>query len=286
VDVLRMSPTTARGVDTLVGADWRASSVVGARTIYRGPLRGTAAVSRASFETRAFTRLLYEGASYAPYATYADLAGSLARLLGRARPPPLTVAYWDELDAIQHLRGPADPTGDLEIERLTALLAYVARSVGGRAAERTTVLLTADHGHVPTEAAHQTAFDRVPAIARRLARPPTGDRRVGLLKARAGETGALRAAVLRALPRGARVLSADAAIEGGLFGPPPFHPELGERVGDLVALVPSPGGITYHWPGREPSGRELRGGHGGLEASELLVPLVAGRLRDVGLGDG
>lgn len=278
VDVLRMTPTTAQGLDTLAGPDWDPSTVVGAPTIYRGPLAGSIAVSRDVFEGKAFSRLLYDGTRYAAYATYSDLAGVLVQLLSRRRPPGLLVAYWDELDAVQHLRGPASPSFDLEIERLAALLAHVARHVPEPVARRTTVVVTADHGHLPTVPALQRSFDAIPAIARRLARPPTGDRRVGLLKARSGEIPSLRSAVLRALPRGARVLDAEAAISAGLFGPPPFHPELHERIGDLVALVPSPGGITYRWPGHPPSTRELQGGHGGLEAPELIVPLITGRL--------
>jgi hypothetical protein len=71
------------------------------------------------------------------------------------------------------------------------------------------------------------------------------------------------------------------AIDAGLFGPPPFHPELSERLGDLLVLVPSPAGITYRIPGAPARTRYLIGAHGGLEPEELLVPLVAGPLSEL-----
>ncbi len=281
VDMLRMSPLGVAQDEALVGPAWSSSSVIAAPTIFRGSVAGAVAVSRDRFEGHAFTRMIYDGAAYEPYSAFADLAASLVHLLGREPPPPLVVAYWDELDTVQHLRGPAAPWAELEIARLADLLGFVASALTPARARQTTAIVTADHGLVPLEPSRQTAFDAAPEIMAHLARPPTGDRRVGLLKARAGEVAALERAVLERLPAGARSLSADEAIRAGLFGPPPYHPELEERVGDLVVLVPSPGGITYALPGRSPARRHLLGGHGGLEPSELLVPLVAAPLAEL-----
>jgi Type I phosphodiesterase / nucleotide pyrophosphatase len=278
VDMLRMSPHGVAQEDAFVGPAWSPSVVLGAPTIFRDGIRDAVAVSRDRFEGRGFTRMLYDGAQYEPYLGYADFAAALAQVLGRRPPPPLVFAYWDELDTVSHLRGPGSPSVDLELERLHALLGYVARSLGPGAAGATTVLVTADHGLVPAEPERQSAFDADPEVADRLIGPPTGDRRVGFLRARPGQLEPLERAVLATLPKGARSIRAEEAIRGGLFGPPPYHPELLERVGDLVVLVPSPGGITYTLPGRSPSRRGLLGAHGGLEADELVVPLIAARL--------
>jgi len=278
VDVLRMSPHGVAQDDALLGPAWTPSVVLGAPTIFREGVPDAVAVSRDRFEGRGFTRMIYDGAAYEAYATSSDLADALVHVLGRPSPPPLVVGYWDELDAIQHLRGPDAASVDLELDRLASVLDFVARSVGPKAARATTVLVTADHGLVPAEPARQTWVDTEPTIADHLALPPTGDRRVGLLKARTGEVDALREAVLERMPAGTRVLASAEAVHGGLFGPPPYHPELFERVTDLVVLVPSPGGITFTLPGRKRPRRSLLGAHGGLEAEELVVPLVSGPL--------
>jgi hypothetical protein len=279
VDMLRLSPHGVPLDDALVGPTWSPELVLGTPTIFRAAVRGAVAVSRDRFEARGFTRTIYDGARYVPYAAGSDLAAALVRVLGRSDPPPLVTGYWDELDTVQHLRGPADPAADLELERVAGLLDFVARSVEPSVARRTTVLVTADHGLVPAEPSRQTAFDAEPTIVAELGRPPTGDRRVGLLKARSGAVERLRAALVARVP-GGTVLDAEEAVRTGLFGPPPYHPDLAETVADLVVLVPSPGGITYLLPGRPPSSRQIVGAHGGLEPDELLVPLVAGPLVD------
>lgn len=279
VDMLRFSPFGVAEDDALLGPAWKPTEVLAAPTIYRQGVRAVA-LSRDRFEGRAFTRAIYDGAEYASYASGADFAGALAGLLTRAEPPPLLAAYWDELDLVEHLRGPGTGVAGLEADRCVGLLDFVARSVGPAVARRTRVLITADHGLVPVEPASQLALDAEPTIAPLLAQPPTGDRRVGFLRARRGAVGPLRAALAGRVPVGTRILAAEEAVDGGLFGPPPYHPELLERLGDLVVLVPSPSGITYALPGRL-ARRPLVGAHGGLEPAELLVPLVTGTLEEL-----
>jgi len=282
VDMLRQSPSGVLPDDALIGPAWSPSLVLGAPTIFRDQLPDAVVVSRDRFYGRGFTRLLYDSARYVSYGSYGDFAAILASQLSVASPPPLVVAYWDELDTTSHLQGPLSPSVDLEVDRLVDLLGYVGAAIGRSAAQRTTVLVTADHGQVPAEPSVQTAVDADPGLMALLARPPTGDRRVGLLKARAGDVDRLEEAVLARLGPGARSFRSEEAVRQGLFGPPPYHPELLERLGDLVVLVPSPGGITYTPPGRTPTHRSLLGAHGGLEAEELLVPLIAGPLADLG----
>lgn len=281
VDILRLAPLGVAAPDALVGPDWRPSDLLGTRTIFRRGIAGTTAISRDRFRGQGFTRAIYDGTGYEPYSAWADLAAALVKVLGRAAPPALTLAYWDELDTVQHLRGPDVPAVDLELDRFGELLAFVARELGPRRARAITVILTADHGLVPCEPSQQVALDAEPSIVRRLARPLGGDRRAGLLRARDGEVDSLEEALRRRLPRGTRILPAGDALREGLFGPPPFLPGLGEMIGDLVVLLPSPAGITYTVPGRRSAGRTLLGAHGGLEPEELLVPLVASSLSEL-----
>ena len=285
VDMLRLTPLGVATQDSLVGPTWTPSLVVGAPTIFRHGVSGAVAVSRDQFEGKGFTRIIYDGAGFEGYSAWADFAGVLSGVLSRPSPPPLVMAYWDELDTTEHLRGPASAAVDLEIDRLADLLEFVARAVPPEAAARTTVLITADHGLVPTDPRRQVALDEEPALLELMGRPPTGDRRAGLLKARPGAVDRLRTAVEERFPPGTKVIPAEQAVRAGLFGPPPFHEELFERLADLLVLVPSPSGITYAVPGKTPPRRTLVGAHGGLESEELLVPLVAGKLADFGTSE-
>lgn len=276
-EVLRMAPNGVGTIDALAGPGWVPAMVSGSPSIFRLGVPGVA-LSRDRFESSAFTRMVYDGATYVGFSTASDLAYHLRELLGRAEPPSLIFAYWDDLDTIQHLHGPSPDFDAFESRHIHAILAAARQRLDPKLARRTTVIVTSDHGQVPADPHHEFAIDARPEIVEHLARPPTGDRRVGFLTARPGHLQALTSAVEAALPSGHRILPMPIALEAGLFGPPPYHPELSERLGDLLVLVPSPACLTYRLPGAAPRGRFLLGAHGGLDPAELVVPLVAGPL--------
>jgi hypothetical protein len=281
VDLLKMSPIGVATPEALIGPAWTPSHICGVPNIFSRGARG-AVLGRASFRGTGFTRLLYDGAEFVPYASEADFAELLARTLARPSPPPIVFAYWDGLDTIQHLWGPDPELLGLELDLLGRALAHVRGRLDPGLARRTTFLVTGDHGQVPFDESAEFAVDREPTILPLLARPPAGDRRAGFFSARPGKRDALEAALASRLPAGSRVVRSEAALAAGLFGPPPHHPELLERVGELLAFVPRPAGITYLSPGVKPPERFRPGAHGGLDADELIVPLVTGSLHDLG----
>jgi hypothetical protein len=280
-DLIRMMPLGIAQPESLVGPTWSPALVSGAPSIFRRGVRGVA-LSRDKFAGTGFTRLLYDGAEYVPYTTASDFAHLLAQLLDRPRPPPLIFAYWDELDTVQHRRGPLPELIRLEVSQLARLIGFVREHVRSRRGTKTTLLITGDHGQVPATLEARISIERAPEIMRLLSRPPAGDRRSGFFSALPGKVSALSQALRRRLPTGSRVIPMSEALRGGLFGPPPFHPEIRERLGDLLVLVPSPAGLTYLPPGVTPPTRYSLGAHGGLEPDELLVPLIAGSLNDLG----
>jgi len=282
-ELLRMSPIGVASPDALVNSEWSPSMVSGVPSVFRRGLPALA-LSRDRFEGTGFTRMIYDGASFTGFSTAADFAHLLAEALGRADPPDLVFAYWDELDLVQHLRGPRPEFTRFEVAQVHRILAAAARRLDARTAGRTTVVMTSDHGQVPTDPKDEVAIDASPTILPHLLRPPTGDRRAGFFTARPGHLEALTGALEARLPIGHRIVSMPTAISAGLFGPPPYHPELTERLGDLLVLVPSPAGLTYRLPGAPARAHFLAGAHGGLEPAELIVPLLAGSLSDLGGG--
>jgi len=283
VELLRMSPLGVAAPETLVGPDWSPASVSGVPTIFR---RGTpgVALTRERYEGSGFTRLIYDGADFVTYITASDFATRLTALLARPDPPALVFAYWDELDITEHVRGPLPEIVDHEIDEVASILSHVVRHLEPGLARRTTVVVTGDHGQVPMSADHQLVADRDPELLSLLARPPSGDRRATFFSAQPGRRSDLRAALEARRPPGAHLLDQRDAVEEGLFGPAPHHPELSERLGDFLLMMPSPGGVSYTVPGSRPRGHPMKGAHGGLEPEELLVPLISGTLATLAEG--
>ena len=279
-EMLRMSPLGVSPGEALAGPEWEPSVVSGVPTVFRRGASGTA-LTRDRYEKEAFTRVIYDGAPFRGYATAADFAHQLAELLGRPDPPPIVMAYWDELDMVQHLRGPLSEFAEFEIGQVARILSAASRRLDPSRSRRITVLLTSDHGQVPADRPSEIAIDHEPKILAHLQHPPAGDRRAAFFASRPGHREALEEALEGRLPIGHRIVRMEEALRAGLFGPPPFHPEIAPRLGDLLALVPSPAGITYRVPGAAPRSRYLLGAHGGLEPAELLVPLIAGPLSEL-----
>ncbi len=278
-DLLKMMPVGLASPESLVGPSWSPQVITDAPTIFRRLGTGVA-ISRESFRSTGFTRLLYDGAEYRGYATASELAHELARTLTSRPLPPIVYAYWDEFDTVQHLRGPAPRHARFELERLAHLLAHVAEDLGS-AAQDVTVLLTGDHGQVEVRRELQLAVDEHPDLLAQMSRPIGGDRRGAYFAAAPGKEDGLARDLERYLPPGSRRVGIPDALAGGLFGPGPWHPEIEVRLGTFLALPVRGSGIVQHLPGATRPTRHLAGGHGGLEADELLVPLVHARLSEL-----
>ncbi len=279
-EILRMSPRGVPDPDTLAGPEWSPSMVSGMPTIFRRGLPGVA-LTRSKFQPTAFTRMLYDGAEFVGFATGADFAYRLGELLRRPEPGPVIFAYWDDLDTVQHVHGPRAEFDAFEAGQLGRVLASARDRLAPDLARRTTVIITGDHGQVPITPSAEIAIDQHPEVVALLARPPTGDRRAAFLTARSGRRAALEDALAAILPAGHRVVGMADALDDGLFGPGPYHPEIAERLGDLLVLVPPPASITYRLPGGMARDRFLAGGHGGLDPAELWVPLISGPLTEL-----
>ncbi len=280
VELLHMAPIGSRHRESLVGPDWTPSMVSGVPTVFRRGV-AAAAVTRATYQGTGFTRMLYDGAEMALYETAGDLVRVLRRLLDRPTPPPVVFLYWDELDTVEHLHGPDVEMAEFELAQVARILASVRRGIAPERARRATLLLTADHGQVTVARESFVRIHAEPSILALLSRPPTGDRRAVFFSARPGAVERLEEALRTRFSPGARILRSSDAIEGGLFGPPPFHPELAERIGDWIVILPAPEGATYLVPGAAVPTEHRPGGHGGLDPAELIVPLITGRLADV-----
>ena len=279
-EILRMTPWGVPQSDTLVRSEWSPSMISGVPNIFRRGVPATA-LSNAEFEGSGFTRMIYDGATFTGFSSASDLAHLLSEVLRHRTPPGLVFLYWGELDTVQHLRGPRPEFTAFEAAQVHRILAAACRGVDPVTAKATTILITSDHGQVSADRSAEVAIDAEPTILPHLLRPPTGDRRAGFFTARPGHLEPLTAALAARLPAGHRILPMSLATSAGLFGPTPNHPELSERLGDLLVLVPSPAALTYRLPGTPARGRFLLGAHGGLEPEELVVPLIRGSLSEL-----
>jgi hypothetical protein len=221
------------------------------------------------------SRMFLQDVETAPFQTPADLWVSLRQLLEH-KPTERMYAYvyWGQFDGLSHRHGPDDERSAAEFAHFSmAFEQFFLKRLPPAARKNTLLLLTADHGqiHTPHRPNNETRLH--PNLLRHLHILPTGEHRLAYLYPRCGEEAALRAYFEETWPEQFSLISSGLAIEAGLFGPPPHHPGLRDRVGDLIAI--SRGDTYLWWDTKE---NFLVGRHGGLHPQEMLVPLLGVRL--------
>jgi hypothetical protein len=139
--------------------------------------------------------------------------------------------------------------------------------------EGTLFLLTADHGGLSTPRRSSVQLDQHATLRDALAMPPVGESRVPFLHTRPDTMADARAYVEEELGQAFGLLTRQQVLSSGLLGPSPLAVETPHRLGDLVGVARGD-----HYLARASHQLKMRGRHGGLTPTEMLVPLLGVRL--------
>jgi hypothetical protein len=230
----------------------------------------TVIVSNAWFEQSPLTQAQAHGVRYRGYKSLADFTYRLIREVERpgAR---FVFGYWDAFDGIGHQWGTDTDVARLELRLIDRALREGLLDRLRSSDEDVALVVTADHGHLPTPRDARLDLARIPGLVPSLARRPSGEPRQLGLTFRPEARFDIGALVERWCDSIA-VLDARDAVAAGLYGPRPHHPELVARIGETLLL--SRERSTFGFPGGH-SGSV--GGHGSLTPEEMLVPLLIWR---------
>lgn len=202
------------------------------------------------------------------YEGLGDLVRKTVRLLRRERAPKYLYVYWPELDAIGHHQGMESATAIRHLGVLEGALEELLERISGT---DTLVLVSADHGQVDCGPDDLIDLADHPALVDCLGLPLCGEGRAAFAYLRSGRESAFLDYCRGPLDGLVEVRPSRLLWESGYFGQGPVHPRFAERIGDYC-LLPTGNRVIRQWLPFE--GRhELIGQHGGLTASEMLVPL-------------
>ncbi len=222
------------------------------------------------------TRILHRGVDkLTPFVTASDMWVTLRRLLENADASRMYVyAYHAPVDSIAHLYGPTGETLDAELRAFAySMQTEFLDRLSPHAARGTLLVIGSDHGQVLTPEPSAIELHKQP-VWNDLVMMPTAEARVAYAHVRAERMQAVRDALARDLPGKLVVVDTREALEAGLWGPEPFHPETPSRLGDLLLLATGDGYLADS-TGEMP---EFLGMHGGVTAEEMLVPSLWVRL--------
>ncbi len=178
--------------------------------------------------------------------------------------------YWGDLDGFQHAYGPDDTrVAQAYFEFLRSMNNFLSLAQK-RGNGDTLFLLTADHGQVPTSRPPRAEIKRYPDLLAMLHLLPTGESRLPYLYLKPGFEKQAFSRLEALFPGQFIPVDSQKAVDAGLFGPKPYHPQLISRLGDVVLLARDH--YFLYWHDKE---NLMQGRHGGLNRKEMLVPLIA-----------
>jgi predicted AlkP superfamily pyrophosphatase or phosphodiesterase len=199
-----------------------------------------------------------------PYESLFQISENIAEVV-HAPGPSFLLIYAPDYDTVCHLYGPMSAMADYHAGRIDRLIEAVLPVLPRDG--RTTLLVTADPGQVQLDPSRAVYLQKLPGFAAHLLAPPAGDRMARYLSLRP----AAERSVRETLEGIADLLPAADLWREGFFGDV-VRRTLPEDIGDLIAL-PHPGSQLL-WCHRAQEEEPWLGGHGGLSAEEMYVPLV------------
>ena len=201
---------------------------------------------------------------------YDSLATFFGRLAELARGDARFIhAYFPGLDSLAHEAGIGSAAAAELLAQIDAGFAWTIETLRG---QDVAIVLSADHGFIDTTPERAIDLAAYPDIAACLAAPLSGEPRIAYCRLVEEKRTGFAAAVSEQLGHAFHLLDPDQLITAGWFGPPPFHSELRDRLGDAVLLARD-NYVLHDWLATEKPYFH-RGVHGGISRSEMFVPLI------------
>jgi len=135
----------------------------------------------------------------------------------------------------------------------------------------TTLIVLADHGLVDASEKDQVDLGKVKGLYECLATMPSGDARAVACFVRPGKVEQFLEIATGPLGSACACVPGEYLLEQGVFGPGTRHAALLGRVGDYHLIAKGGTAFTSTLPGVD--ARFNIGNHGGMSATEMLVPL-------------
>lgn len=175
--------------------------------------------------------------------------------------------YYPDFDAICHDFSPSSKKAKDLFWKIDRQFRNFISSV-----KDSTVILTADHGHIDTPIKKGIVLSKYPKIKNMLSMPLSGEYRMAYCFVKPEYYKVFPKILRENLGRYLDVYSSSTLIKKNVFGIGKLHPSLDDRTGDYTIIMKDDYTI-YDSLGHEKK-PNFKGLHGGLTKGELLVPLV------------
>ncbi|MDD2522496.1 MAG: alkaline phosphatase family protein [Anaerolineaceae bacterium] len=227
----------------------------------------------ASIANSGLSQMHLPGSTLHAFSTESDMLLNMRDLLNQpSRRRRFIYAYWSDVDSLMHRYGTYnDRVTEQFFDFSNAFFRLLVNGLDASVRQNSLILLTADHGSVETPTNRHFDMANHPELTSMLTLPPTCEGRLPFLYVKQGRVEAVKAYFEHVWSGEYEFLTRKQVLDTKLLGNGQDHPDLLNRIGDLVAIPLKPGNYLW-WPDRP---NMMMGRHGGLHADEMLVPLFA-----------
>uniref|UniRef100_A0A7C4CDA8 Alkaline phosphatase family protein n=1 Tax=Fervidobacterium thailandense TaxID=1008305 RepID=A0A7C4CDA8_9BACT len=212
--------------------------------------------------------LIHRNAHIMTYHYMGDLLATLKKRLAEDWNGLLYI-YWGHLDGLGHKKGPDSEAYEMELLRI---LRELKMFVENHLPQDTLFIITSDHGMVQVPSSENHIIKPSDPFNRVLSCPPGGEMRMMYFYLQKKHMQQFIIDYFQEnYPHATYFLNSKDAVVEGFFGTGRIHPELYNRIGDVIMLTTGQSAFTYLYSGGE---ERLAGLHGSLTDEELYVPLV------------
>ncbi len=226
-----------------------------------------------------YGNVIMEGARVLPYATFSAALNTIADLVTADDEPSYSIVYLPNIDSAGHRYGPDSTQFTAAVDLcFTALETILHARLG--AAERTLVLLVADHGQMAVDPATTIYLNqRFPILANLIKTnrngtllAPAGSCRDLFLHIHDDHVDEVQTYLQEELAGHSAVYQVSDLIAEGFFGAEPVSSTFLSRVGNLVVLPYAGQSVFWYEAGRFE--QRFHGAHGGLSPEEMETMLL------------
>jgi predicted AlkP superfamily pyrophosphatase or phosphodiesterase len=248
--------------------DWQLSETVAARAIEAGI--AAYVIGPPAYESSDFTAATMPGAKYIAAKAIEDRFSEAKRLLASGGDRFICYLYVPELDQTAHSAGCGSYKWLEKLEELDA----AAQGLSEALRKDDAMILTADHGVIDVPAHSQILLDELDVDWSGVT-DISGDPRVNFIYCKAGlSIDALKTEIANGIGQTGVVATRSEVISAGWYGPKSqIPPQVLDRLPDLFLIAVK--NVAYYHRGYAPAqSLKMIGQHGGMSATELMVPLL------------
>ncbi|PIE33436.1 hypothetical protein CSA56_11555 [candidate division KSB3 bacterium] len=261
----RCCPASLRGEKGAVRPDM----LYGTNDIARQINRKSCSVYHEKIVKAEYNKAINSYPKHLPFVTFLGCLEQIRRKIVSDRGKKYIFAYWDSIDSLSHHYGTTSREVIYHYYELEEQLKALIRELQGT---DTTLIITADHGLIDTEASTTIRVEQHPELRETLTMPLCGEARAPFCYVRPSKAAQFERYVQQHFSGICDLYSYEELIHKSWFGL--FEPDLRlfDRIGDYVMVMRENYVLDDSLLGEEC--KNYIGRHGGLSKEEMFVPLI------------